>query len=105
MVIYKLNFAAFDESGAGIPFPLTPFPFRPAETVWNVAKHLRCFAQNGFALLSEYPTLRNFAIFRTLDSASPSARRLRGAQAFRPSNPTARQTIQKPLFASKIIQI
>jgi len=35
--------------GAGIPFPLSSFPSRPARAVWDFAKHRRRFAQKRFA--------------------------------------------------------
>jgi len=58
------KFGGESEGGAGIPFPLTPFPSRPARVVWFFAA-LRAaisqdFAQKRFALR---PVIANFNKF------------------------------------------
>ena len=57
----------FSGGGAGIPFPQTPFPSRPADAVV-----IRDF-QNRFALSLVYPTRCNFASF-VMSSAARFAR-------------------------------
>src|SRR3989344_915181 len=103
-IIASKNFCAkrASEGGAGIPFPLTPFPSRAARAdgFGRIAKRLRRFAQNGFALHLEYPTIRNFANFALGTSWNARRAERRGSQGIEPKNPTARQTKRKPLFAS-----
>ena len=64
------------------------------------------FSQNGFAQSLEYPTIRYFQNFLSQTEALPrgfAARHGRVPQGGTLQNPTARQTKQKPLFASKTI--
>src|SRR3989338_9921026 len=85
--------------GEGAAEFLPPPPsFRRTRADW-----FKNFAQNGFALHLEYPTIQNFSTFSLGTSRNARRAERRGSPGIEPHNPTAQKTKRKRICISKIL--
>src|SRR3989338_5646722 len=69
--------------------PHPPPPAAPERISGTCRNCVSNFAQNGFALFSEYPTIQNFSTFSLGTSRNARRAQRHGSQEIEPHNPTA----------------